>query len=139
MKTFVIFSKLFWESENWTFINVHFSILASGLELFVFCDHTKKLASGDQKNNFHFVSIKKIFKVYPKGELVIVDDNSTDNTIKIIKKFKSHNINLIQRKKVRGLASAFVVGMFNAKGNYIGWIDSNMDYVLDKFKNMEKL
>jgi dolichol-phosphate mannosyltransferase len=84
-------------------------------------------------------TIKKIFKVYPKGELVIVDDNSTDNTIKIIKKFKSQNINLIQRKKVRGLASAFVVGMFNAKGNYIGWIDSNMDYVMDKFKNMEEL
>jgi len=84
-------------------------------------------------------TIKKIFKVYPKGELVIVDDNSTDNTIKIIKKFKSQNINLIQRKKARGLASAFIVGMFNAKGNYIGWIDSNMDYVMDKFKNMEKL
>jgi dolichol-phosphate mannosyltransferase len=84
-------------------------------------------------------TIKKIFKVYPKAELVIVDDNSTDNTIKIIKKFKSKNINLIQRKKVRGLASAFVVGMFNAKGNYIGWIDSNMDYVMDKFKSMEKL
>jgi len=84
-------------------------------------------------------TIKKIFKVYPKGELVIVDDNSTDNTIKIIKKFKSQNINLIQRKKARGLASAFIVGMFNAKGNYIGWIDSNMDYVMDKFKNMEEL
>ena len=84
-------------------------------------------------------TIKKIFKVYPKAELVIVDDNSTDNTIKIIKKFKSKNINLIQRKKVRGLASAFLVGMFNAKGNYIGWIDSNMDYVMDKFKSMEKL
>ena len=84
-------------------------------------------------------TIKKIFKVYPKAEIVIVDDNSTDNTIKIIKKFKSKKINLIQRKKVRGLASAFVVGMFNAKGNYIGWIDSNMNYVMDKFKNMEKL
>lgn len=84
-------------------------------------------------------TIKKIFKVYPKAELVIVDDNSSDNTIKIIKKFKSKNINLIQRKKNRGLASAFVVGMFNAKGNYIGWIDSNMDYVMDKFKKMEKL
>lgn len=84
-------------------------------------------------------TIRKIFKVYPKAELVIVDDNSTDNTIKIIKKFKSKNINLIQRKKNRGLASAFLVGVFNGNGKYIGWIDSNMDYVMDKFKKMEKL
>jgi len=25
------------------------------------CDHNEKLASGDKKNNFHFVTIKKIF------------------------------------------------------------------------------
>ena len=29
--------------------------------------------------------------------------------------------------------------MFSAKGKYIGWIDSNMDYVMHKFKKMEKL
>ncbi len=84
-------------------------------------------------------TIKKIFKVYPKAEIVIVDDNSTDKTVKIIKKLQLKNINLIQRHRARGLASAFVVGMFNAKGVYIGWIDSNMSYVMDKFKNMEKL
>jgi dolichol-phosphate mannosyltransferase len=84
-------------------------------------------------------TIDTIFKTFPKCELVIVDDNSTDNTINIIKRFKSKNINLIQRKKVKGLASAFVVGMFSAKGKYIGWIDSNMGYVMYKFKKMERL
>ena len=84
-------------------------------------------------------TIEIIFKTFPKCELVIVDDNSSDNTINIIKKFKSKNINLIQRKKVKGLASAFLVGMFNAKGKYIGWIDSNMGYVMHKFKKMEEL
>ena len=84
-------------------------------------------------------TINTIFKTFPKCELVIVDDNSKDNTVKIIRSFKKKNINLIQRKKVKGLASAFVVGMFNAKGKYIGWIDSNMDYVMRRFKKMEIL
>lgn len=84
-------------------------------------------------------TINKIFKTFPKCEIVIVDDNSTDNTVSIIKTIRTKKINLIQRKKVRGLASAFLVGMFNAKGKYIGWIDSNMHYVMNKFPRMEML
>ncbi|MDC1200501.1 glycosyltransferase [Pelagibacteraceae bacterium] len=84
-------------------------------------------------------TILKILSVFPEAEIVIVDDNSSDQTISIIKKLDLKNIKLIVRKKVRGLASAFLVGMFNASRKYIGWIDTNMDYVIDEFKQAEKI
>lgn len=84
-------------------------------------------------------TIIKILDFFPHAEIVIVDDNSTDNTVKIIKKVNSKKIKLIVRKKIKGLASAFLVGMFNSSGKYVGWIDSNMDYVLEKFASMVDL
>ena len=74
------------------------------------------------------------------AEIIIVDDNSSDKTVQIIKKKKrkNKNIKLIQRTEIRGLASAFTVGLLNASGKYIGWLDTNMSYVLKYFPFMKK-
>lgn len=81
-------------------------------------------------------TINLLRKNIPKLELVIVDDNSPDGTFEILKKFEGDNIKIIQRKKTKGLASAFLCGLINTSGDIIGWIDSNMGELSIKFPEM---
>ena len=72
-------------------------------------------------------------------ELVIIDDNSTDGTIEIIKKLNQNNkYKTVFRKKSRSLASAFVRGLVETTGEYIGWVDTNMTELAPKFNLMIK-
>ena len=82
-------------------------------------------------------TISELEKNIPNLELVIVDDSSTDGTIEIIKKLNQNNkYKVVFRKKSRSLASAFVRGVIETTGDYIGWIDTNMSEVAPKFINM---
>tara|TARA_B100000963_G_C22484582_1_gene606301 strand:- start:37 stop:741 length:705 start_codon:yes stop_codon:yes gene_type:complete len=72
-------------------------------------------------------------------EVIVVDDNSTDNTLEELKSLKSIvNIKIITRKKAKGLASAFQRALIETSGDNIGWIDSNMSEVAKKFPFMIK-
>jgi len=72
-------------------------------------------------------------------ELVIIDDNSSDRTVEIIKKLnKTNKYKTVFRKKSRSLASAFVRGIIESTGNYIGWVDTNMNELAPKFNLMIK-
>ena len=72
-------------------------------------------------------------------ELVIVDDNSSDGTTEIIKKLNQNNkYKTVYRKKSRSLASAFVRGIIESTGDYIGWVDTNMSELAPKFNLMIK-
>ena len=51
----------FSESHFWTFINVHFWKSQNTFRKSNVCEHNEKLASHDQKNIFHFVTIKFLF------------------------------------------------------------------------------
>ena len=62
-------------------------------------------------------------------EIIIVDDHSTDNTSKIVKKF--HNIKLITNSKNMGLGFNRNLAIKNCKNEIVAAIDS--DVVLDKF------
>ena len=92
------------------------------------------------EEKFIGTTLNLIKKKIRNAEIIIVDDNSTDKTVNIIKKKKqkNKNIKLIQRTKIKGLASAFTVGLMNASGKYIGWLDTNMSYVLNYFPLMKK-
>ena len=82
-------------------------------------------------------AISELEKYIPNLELVIVDDNSSDGTAEIIKRLNvSNKFKAIFRKKNRGLASAFVRGLIETTGDYIGWIDTNMGEVAPKFIEM---
>jgi dolichol-phosphate mannosyltransferase len=70
-------------------------------------------------------------------EIVIVDDNSSDGTVEIIKRLNQNNkYKVVFRKKSRSLASAFVRGLTETNGSYIGWLDTNMGELSSKFKDM---
>ena len=71
-------------------------------------------------------------------EIIIVDDNSTDETINIIKKIGNKKIKLFVRKNIRGFASALNFGISKTNENYILRFDvdmySEINYFIDKFK-----
>jgi dolichol-phosphate mannosyltransferase len=75
-------------------------------------------------------------KNIPNLEILIVDDNSSDGTFSILQKFENQDIKIIQRKKTKGLASAFLCGLINTTGEIVGWIDSNMGELSNKFPEM---
>jgi len=82
-------------------------------------------------------AISELEKNIPSVEIVIVDDCSTDGTIEIIKKLNQNNkYKVIYRKRSRSLASAFVRGVIETTGDYIGWTDTNMSEVAPKFPEM---
>ena len=86
-------------------------------------------------------TIDEIFLYNPNSEIIIVDDNSTDQTQKIIKEKNLENVKLITRKS-RGLASACLVGLLYANCENICWIDSNLPDLAKKIplmiNNLEK-
>jgi len=81
-------------------------------------------------------TINLLRKNIPNLELVIVDDNSSDGTFEIIKKFEDISTKIIQRERSKGLASAFLCGLINTSGDVVGWIDSNMGDLSIKFPEM---
>ena len=92
------------------------------------------------EENYIKDTISSLQKNINNLEIVIVDDNSKDGTRKIINDFSQpNNIRLIHRIKSRGLASAFLTGIIDNKGDYVGWTDSNMSELTIKFKEMIKL
>ncbi len=80
-------------------------------------------------------TIDEIFLYNPGAEIIIVDDNSTDDTQNIIKKKKLENVKLICRKS-RGLASACLTGLLFANYENICWIDSNLPDLAKKLPLM---
>ncbi|MGD0780562.1 MAG: glycosyltransferase [Dehalococcoidales bacterium] len=62
-------------------------------------------------------------------EIVIVDDNSQDGTIEIVKKLTSqYPVKLFVRREERGLATAVIHGIKQASGNIIGVIDADLQH-----------
>ena len=86
------------------------------------------------------ISIKKLKEHIKSLEIIIVDDNSNDQTRDIINKInQDKKIKLIHRTKTKGLASAFFTGMLKCSGEYVGWIDTNMSELNSKFIEMQNI
>ena len=74
-------------------------------------------------------------------EIIIIDDNSTDGTIDILKNYNNPKIKFIVRKNIKNFASAFIDGIKLCTGDYILRFDLDMynsiDYFIKSFKNMK--
>jgi len=74
-----------------------------------------------------------INQTYKNIEIIIVDDKSTDNSLKKIKKIKDKRIKIIKLKENKGVSNARNIGVEVSTGDYICFLDS------DDFWNKEKL
>ena len=70
-------------------------------------------------------------QTYTNFELLIIDDESPDNTVNIVKKFQDSRIRIIHQKN-RGLAGARNTGIRNAKGDYIALLDGDDVWLPEK-------
>ena len=75
---------------------------------------------------FILTLVKYLKKIRQKYEIVLINDNSKDNSKNIIKKIKKKNIVLIDLKKNVGQHQALFEGLKIAKGNTIITLDSDM-------------
>jgi len=66
-------------------------------------------------------------QTYSNWELLLIDDGSTDNTIKIVEDFKQKysNITLLQNPTNLGAAQSRNKGILEAKGDYIAFLDAD--------------
>jgi len=75
-------------------------------------------------------------------EVIVIDDGSSDNTVKIIKEIKKYNdrLTLIELKKntIGGAGAPSNIGIRNATGKYIGFADGDDWYEPEMFEQMLK-
>jgi glycosyltransferase involved in cell wall biosynthesis len=69
-------------------------------------------------------------QTYCPKEIIVVDDGSTDDTIK---QLKSLDVIVLQQKN-SGVASARNTGIKHASGNYIAFLDSDDEWCKDKLQ-----
>lgn len=75
------------------------------------------------QNTLKSINIDK----YSDTEIIFIDDNSTDNSVNIIKEFKEKhaNINLIINKNNLGAGASRNIGIENANGEYVFFLDAD--------------
>jgi dolichol-phosphate mannosyltransferase len=59
-------------------------------------------------------------------EIIVVDDDSPDQTWKIATEMNDQRVKVIRRVNTRGLASAINRGIIESQGEYVGWMDADM-------------
>jgi len=59
-------------------------------------------------------------------EVIVVDDDSPDETWKHVLGLEDPRVVLIRRVATRGLASAFNRGIIESRGRIVGWMDADM-------------
>ena len=73
-------------------------------------------------------------QTYSNFELLIIDDESPDRSVKICQQFKDSRIKIISQKN-RGLAGARNTGIRNAKGEYLAFLDADDLWLPKKLEN----
>lgn len=77
------------------------------------------------------------FQKYRNFEHIVIDGGSTDRTLEIIKK-NDENIDYWISKKDKGIYDAFNLGMKLAKGDYLGFLNSDDRFTHEAFATLKK-
>jgi glycosyltransferase involved in cell wall biosynthesis len=79
-----------------------------------------------------------LHQTYKYIELIIVDDNSTDNTKEIVAQYKDERIKYIKHDLNRGAPAARNTGIKASKGQFIGLLDDDDEWLPDKLEKQLK-
>ena len=84
------------------------------------------LATYNERENI-LDTIQSIFEhLNGSVEVIVVDDDSEDNTWQLVAEMNDPRVVLIRRVATRGLASAFNRGIIESRGKIVGWMDADM-------------
>lgn len=83
------------------------------------------LATYNERENI-LDTIGAIFQHVPSVEVIVVDDDSPDETWKLAADLHDPRVKVIRRVATRGLASAFNRGIIESRGAVVGWMDADM-------------
>lgn len=85
-------------------------------------------------------SIQSILcQTYIDFNLLIIDDASTDNTLKVISQFKDNRLSVVSLEKNVGAGAARNLGIQSTKTKYIMFIDSDDTYERERVEYMMSL
>jgi glycosyltransferase involved in cell wall biosynthesis len=113
---------------------------SSGLRFTVFSEKRKQSRSGVRKNEplvsvivgahnaeaFIFEAVESVLKQeYKNFELIVVDDASTDDTLKMLRTFTDSRIKIVSLGQRLGLAGALNYAIDLAKGKYLARFDAD--------------
>lgn len=74
-------------------------------------------------------------QTYSDIEVIVVDDGSTDNTVKVVSEYQDKRVRIICQKERGGANKARNTGIANAKGEYIAFQDSDDEWLPDKLRS----
>ena len=102
------------------------------------------LATYNERENIGETIANVLRSVPPPVEIIVVDDDSPDETWKIVEELGRPEVTLIRRVATRGLASAFMRGIIESRGAIVGWMDADMcmppdllPVMIDKLKDYD--
>ena len=72
--------------------------------------------------------LDRVQKINIKKQIIIIDDGSTDGTVKILKKIQKKNIDIIFKKKNEGKGSAIQKSIPLIKGEIVLIQDADLEY-----------
>ena len=87
-------------------------------------------------------AIRSILQQEPHGldiEIMVVDDDSTDRSCEVVRKIKSDRIRLIPLSVNQGQATARNIGVMEAKGTWLQFLDSDDRIGKDLYSKFEKI
>lgn len=84
------------------------------------------LATYNERELIETTITKLLAEAPEEMEIIVVDDDSPDNTWHLVESLDLPNVKVIRRRGTRGLASAFNRGIIESRGDYIGWMDADM-------------
>ncbi|MEK6677454.1 MAG: polyprenol monophosphomannose synthase [Planctomycetota bacterium] len=84
------------------------------------------LATYNERENIRDTIRGVIEQVPGEVEVIVVDDDSPDETWRIAAELDDARVKIIRRVATRGLASAFNRGIIESRGEIVGWMDADM-------------
>ncbi|MFC1848268.1 glycosyltransferase family 2 protein [Chloroflexota bacterium] len=75
-----------------------------------------------------------LVQTYPYLEVVVVDDGSTDNTTDVVGSYADERVKCVKHRKNRGVSAARNAGINVSRGEFIGFLDSDDEWLPEKLE-----
>lgn len=79
-------------------------------------------------------TLANLQREFPDDEIIVIDDGSTDETVRQVQRFKQ--VKLYKQPFNRGYGASLKVGMRLASGQYVAWFDADNEHRTEDLKSM---